>query len=103
MKLDKEQQLQAHYLFIVYTDGSKIYQSSTYALTTSTDLILSKKLHNSTSVFTAEAFGILRAIKYLNQVYPDSRNAIITDSQSVVTAIHEKSRKENEVLKQIRY
>lgn len=86
---------------IVYTDGSKRTLSSSYALTTATDVIVSKKLHSSTSVFTAEALGILRAIKYLNQEFPESKNAIITDSQSVVTAVHEKSMKENEVIKQI--
>lgn len=88
---------------IVYTDGSKKNLSSSYALTTATDVIVTKKLHSSTSVFTAEALGILRAIKYLNQEFPDTKNVIVTDSQSVVTAIHEKSKKENEIIKQIMF
>lgn len=88
-------------LEVVYTDGSKKLLSSSYAVTTSTNCIIKKKLHNQTSVFTSEALGILRAIKFLNEHYHDSKNAVISDSQSVITAIHDKSKKENEVIKNI--
>lgn len=86
---------------ILFTDGSKIQQSSSYSVTTSNIVLFQKKLHNQTSVFTAEALGILKAVKYINSKFPGMRSAIISDSQSVLSVLHSKSKKENEIVKKI--
>lgn len=86
---------------IVYTDGSKKVDSSTYAVTTNSSVLFMKKLHNRTSIFSAEALGILKAVIYLNSSATQSSNVIISDSQSVIAALFNKSKKENELIKQI--
>lgn len=86
---------------VVYTDGSRKNESSTYAVTSNTSVLFKKKLHNRTSIFTAEALGILKAVKHLNATASDSSNAIISDSQSVISALFTKSKKENEIVKRI--
>lgn len=86
---------------IIYTDGSKTEDSSSYAVTTNNVILFSKKLHNQTSVFTAEALGLLKAVIYLNSHFPSVRNVIASDSQSVLSVLYHKSKKENEIIKKI--
>lgn len=92
---------QNNFINILFTDGSKMEESSSYAVTTTNDIIYKKKLHNRTSVFTAEALGILKAIKLLKTNFPYAKNAIISDSQSVLSVLYHKSNKENVITKEI--
>lgn len=86
---------------VLYTDGSKTDDSCSYSVCTNNEILFSRKLHNQTSIFTAEALGLLKAVNYLNFHYPGVKNAIASDSQSVLSVIFHKSKKENEIIKKI--
>lgn len=88
--------------YIVYTDGSKTSNSTTYAVTTSNNVIFQKKLNPKSSIYTAEASAVLKAVEYLNEVSNNiEKSLIVTDSLSVVEALMNKTKKENETIKKI--
>ena len=69
----------------LYTDGSKTEQGVAFAVY-SEDFSTSKRVSNSTSIFTAELYGILEAINYSANV-AEENILIATDSKSSIQAI----------------
>lgn len=86
---------------VIYTDGSKTQQSTSYSVTTVNSILFQKKLHPKSSIYTAEALGILKPVKYIIETKTEAACAIITDSLSVIEALYNKSKTKNEILNKI--
>ena len=69
----------------LYTDGSKTEQGVAYGIY-SENYQASERLPNDTSIFTAELYGILEAIKYGEDV-PEENVLLVTDSRSSIQAV----------------
>jgi len=71
---------------IWYTDGSKANSKTGYAFSIH-DLIVSNRLRNSASVFTAELNAILTCLSYLTHRLPRDNYLLLTDSLSSLQSL----------------
>lgn len=81
----------------VYTDGSKINDNISYAVICDHSVVDTNKLHPMTSIYTAEAIAILKAVEFINSVPIDGKKAIITDSRSVLAELVSSNSKKSEI------
>ena len=85
---------------VIYTDGSKvsteadIYKVSAAMVVPSRGYIDSWKLPGFFSIFSAELYGILRALKYV-EGHPGTEYLIATDSLSALKALSSENYREN--------
>lgn len=81
----------------VYTDGSKINDSVSYAVICDRSVVETDKLHPMTSIYTAEAFALLKAVEFINSVPFGGKKAILTDSRSVLEELDSTNSKKSEI------
>ena len=77
----------------IFTDGTKTEQGVAFAVY-SENFSTSKRISNSTSIFTAELFGILEAINYKSNV-AEVNILIATDTKSLMQATKTLPKKPN--------
>lgn len=65
------------------------------------DVVIQAKLHYMSSIFSAEATAILKALEHINQMHTRQKYAIVTDSMSSLDEITSLSLKKNEIISQI--
>lgn len=81
----------------VYTDGSKINDSVSYALICDRSVVETNKLHPMTSIYTAEAIAILKAVEFIIAIPVEGQKAIVTDSRSVLEELSSSNSKKSEI------
>lgn len=87
----------------LYTDGSKDDKNVGYAVTEVNNELFKEKLHPLTSIFSAEALAILKAIQIIKtQQLPLKKYAVATDSLSVLEKLSSNDKKQVEVINQIK-
>lgn len=87
-----------------FTDGSKMSHEVGYAVTSQVEIFEAKKLHQFSSIFSAEAYAIFRAVKLIMRFNPgnDLNFAIFTDSRSTIEALGSNNKKTNEIINSIK-
>lgn len=85
----------------IYTDGSKTISGVSYAVTTKHLVLFYGKIHPKSSVFTAEAYAIIKALNILRSYDGNYKYAIVTDSRSVLDELTSIGSRKNEVINQI--
>lgn len=88
----------------LFVDGSKTLNGVAYAVTSEEQIFETRKLHVFNSVFTSEAYAVLRAIKILQQLNPNGtlKFIIFSDSKSTIDELISNSRKKNEIINKIK-
>lgn len=86
----------------LYTDGSKGDDGCSYAVTTKSDILLTNKIHPNSSVFSAEGFAMLCAIKKIKTSNLIGKHAILTDSMSVLEELCSLKLKKSELVCKIK-
>lgn len=86
---------------ILFTDGSRKDNSTSYAVVSESDIIYQENADNLLSIYTAEAAAILSAVEFLDD-FPQKKCLIVSDSKSVVdTLFHPLKKKKNEIINRI--
>jgi ribonuclease HI len=80
----------------VYSDGSKTDQACGFAAVSANKTLISKRLHNITSIYTAEIRAIIQALQ-INKYYPIPV-VVYTDSLSSLMATQNRNSKETAAL-----
>lgn len=88
----------------LFTDGSKMVNGTGYAVTSENQDFEVKKMHPDSSVFSAEAYAVLRAVQILQSLDPFNsvKFAIFTDSMSTISELKSTKRVKNEVVSVIK-
>lgn len=84
---------------VLFTDGSKTNRNVAFAVTSIDSIVIHGKIHHQSSIFSAEATAILKAIEWLKNV--NEKSAIVTDSMSVIQEVASLSLKKNELVGRI--